>query len=144
MNAPQNARPFWDDFFVYTVSFLAANLTAGSTVNQLLQIDASADFVWLQSSYTCDVARAGQTESTRVYPLATVLLTPTDSSSQLMNAAVPVTSIFGNGESPFILSRPRVLAAQTSLTVQVANIDAAQAYNLQLSLIGVKRFRGGR
>jgi len=128
-----------EDFFIYPISFLA--LAPAATASTVLQIDASADFCWYYGAYSADVAAAGQTASSRVYPLVNILITPTDSNAQFMQSALPLTHLFGNGENPFVLPRMRVFAAQTAVTIQVTNRDAAQTYNLFLSLIGLKRFR---
>jgi hypothetical protein len=126
------------DFFTYLVPVLALAPAAVST--QILTFDAASNFEWLYSCYTADVAAAGQTVSTRTYPLANVLITPSDSSSQLMSAALPLTGIFGNAENPFVLPTPRIIEARSAIQFQVTNRDAAQTYNLFLMLIGRKVF----
>lgn len=126
-----------EDFFTYNIPFL---LMGAAAVAQLtLQFDASSDFEWMYSNYAADTAAAGQTSATRQYPLADVLITPGDSSSQMMNAAVPVTSIFGNGENMFVLPVSRIIPARSVLTFTVTNRDAANL-NLRLQLIGIKRY----
>lgn len=134
------ARPV-KDFFVYQLNFLA--LVAGAQATQALQFDASSDFTWLYSAYAADTAAAAVTEATRVYPLATVLITPSDSSAQFSNGiGVPIPAIFGNGENPFLMPVPRMIAARSSLSFQVNNYDAAATYNIRLSLIGIKNYLG--
>jgi hypothetical protein len=132
------ARPV-NDFFIYQVNFLL--LGAAAVVTQQLQFDASSDFMWYYGAYAADANSAVQTEATRTYPLVDVLITPTDTSSQFSNIAVPVTSMFGNGENPFVLPAPRLIPARSSLTFQVTNRDAANT-NLRLQLIGVKKYLG--
>ncbi|HEY6020921.1 MAG TPA: hypothetical protein VIY48_13780 [Candidatus Paceibacterota bacterium] len=131
------ARPA-SDFFVYNVNFLA--LAGAAVATQQLTFDASSDFTWIYSTYDADVAAAAHSESTRDYPLVNLLITPTDTSAQFSNAATPVTSIFGNGEMPFILPVPRIIAARSALTFQATNRTAATTYNLYLSLIGIKKY----
>jgi len=126
------------DFFIYEVAFLG--IAAGAVATQVLQFDASSNFDWLFGSYSADVAAAGVTESSRVYPLANVLITPTDTSSQFMNQSVPLVHFFGNGENPFPLPAPRRIPANSSVNFQLTNRDAAQTYNIYLSLIGIKRY----
>jgi len=111
------------DFYVYTVPFLAVG-AAGVPI-AALQFDGASNFLWMYSSYAADTAAAGQTAATRQYPLCDILITPSDTSSQFMNAAVPVTSIFGNGENPFVLPAPREIPARSVLTFQLTNRDAA-------------------
>lgn len=129
------------DFFVYQLNITGL---AGATVStiQSLVFDASSDFRWLYSAYSADIASAAVTESTRVNPLVDVLIVPTDTSSQFMNIPVPIVSIFGNGEFPFILPVPRIIAARSAMSFQFTNRTAATTYNIQLSLIGLKQYLG--
>lgn len=133
------ARP-QTDFFIYPVSFLA--LAAGAVATQTLTFDASSDFTWYYGAYTADVAAAGQTQGARTFPLANILITPTDTSAQFMQAAVPLVHMFGIGENPFVMPAPRIIPARSAITFQMTNRDAAQTYNIFLSLIGVKRYLG--
>lgn len=134
------ARPV-TDFYIYELDFLL--LAAGAVATQQLVFDASSDFHWLYSAYTADVAAAAHSESTRDYPLVNVLITPTDTSAQFMNAAVPIPNIFGNGESPFIMPVPRIIPARSAVSFQLTSyVAAGTTYNIRLSLIGVKQYLG--
>lgn len=126
--------------FSYSTSFAAATFTAGTTITNNIPIQSDAPFLVLNQTYSADVAAAGQTVSNATNPLVTVLLTNTGSGMQLMNQAVPVTQIFGNGQFPYVLPEPLLLDARANLAVQALNRDAAQAYNLFLSFNGVKLF----
>lgn len=126
--------------FTYSTNFSNAVLTAGATITNNISIQSDAPFLIQAQAYSADVAAAGQTESSRIYPLANILLTDSGSGVQLMNQSVPLVQIFGNGENPFILPEPYLLQARGNLTVQVNNRDASQAYNLFVSFIGVKLF----
>jgi hypothetical protein len=139
------ARPP-SDFQTYGVSFTLANgtglIAAGGLGSAILTIDAASDFVWYYSSFTAmnNAANTGWTEANRQYPPILVLMTPSDTSSQLSNQAVPITHIFGNGEMPFVLPAPRILPARTAITIAVQNLDTTIAYDLYLSLIGQRRY----
>jgi hypothetical protein len=130
------------DFFVYDVDF-TAGIPAGSTANGSFTVQADSDFKWLKACYFADIAAAGQEDATRVIPLATILITDQGSGRQLMNLAVPIPSIFGTGQIPFILPVPKIFASKSTVAVTVVNFDAAQDYNLRLSFIGVKVFNVG-
>lgn len=127
--------------FTYAISFAALAPTA--TVPGNINIQADAAFLIMSQTYTADVAAAGQTISTQTYPLVNVLLTDTGKGVQLMNQAVPVPQLFGNGQFPFILPEPYLMQANSNLGVTVTNRDAAQTYNLTLSFEGVKLFAYG-
>jgi hypothetical protein len=130
------ARPA-NDFFIYPVNFLL--LGAAEVRPVQLLIDAASDFMWYYGTYAADANSAAQTANTRTYPLVDILITPSDTSAQFMQAAVPVTSLFGNGENPFVMPAPRLIPARSSITFTATNRDAANT-NLRLQLIGVKRW----
>ncbi len=123
-------------FYTYGLSFLG--IAAGSTVTQTLAIEAQSDFEMRKLNQFSDIAQAGTTESTRVMPNATILLTEASSSVQFMNIPIAIPSLFGSGGLPFILPLPVILAAQSVLTVTVTNYDAATTYNIRLAFIGVR------
>lgn len=128
------ARPV-NDFFIYPVNFLL--LGAAEVRPVQLIIDAASDFIWYYGCYAADVNGAAQSQTTRTYPLVDILITPSDTSAQFMQAPVPVTSMFGIGENPFVMPAPRKIPARSSLTFTATNRDAANT-NLRLQLIGVK------
>jgi hypothetical protein len=130
------ARPV-NDFFIYPVNFLL--LLAAEVRAVQLNIDAASDFMWYYGTYAADANSAVQTNATRVYPLVDILITPSDTSAQFMQAAMPVTSMFGNGENPFVMPAPRLIPARSSITFTATNRDAANT-NLRLQLVGVKRW----
>lgn len=127
------------DFYIYEEDFAA--LAAGTSQTGNINIQADSDFVVQKLTYFADVAAAGQTESTRVVPLANVAITDSGSGRQLMEEAVSVPSLFGTGEIPFILPQPKLFLARSTINIVVSNFDAAQSYNLNLSFIGYKVFR---
>jgi hypothetical protein len=132
------ARPN-TEFFIYPINFLL--LAVAEVRPVVLTIDATSEFVWYYGAYAADANGAIQTAATRVYPLVDIMITPTDTTAQMSQAPVPVTSMFGIGENPFVLPAPRLFPARTSITFTATNRDAANT-NLRLQLIGVKRFLG--
>lgn len=141
-----NARNI--EFFVYSAKFDNTSLIAATgKQSQTIKIQNDADFVWMAAHYQADVAAAGQTDSSRVIPLATVLMTNGGtnrilSTTQLASGddlGVPIPSVFG-GREPLYLPKPLLLIKNSTFTLVVNNFDAAQAYNIRLSLIGYKVF----
>lgn len=139
--APMGTQ-FVEDFFVYVVNFTAL-AAAGGVGNGNIQIQADSDFKWVKSCYHVDIALAAQQEATRQIPLCTVNITDSASGRALMNAPVPVPSLFGHEGQPFILPIARIFKANSNIAIAVANFDAAAIYNLRLSFIGTKIFRMG-
>lgn len=126
------------DFFIYEIDFAALAPAASATAQ--LAVQADADFIWSKAAQMSDIAAAAETVSSQVIPLASVLITDSGAGRQLMNTAVPIFNIFGNGQIPFILPRPRIFRSQSVVTVQVTNYSAATTYNIKLSFIGEKGF----
>lgn len=129
------------DFFVYELDFLAAAFMAGITLNSNVAIQADSDFKLLKLCFFADIAATIQTDSTRVIPIATVTVADQGSGRHLMSAAVPISSIFGTGQIPFIMPVPRIFTARSIIAVAVTNNTVATAYNLRLSFIGAKLFK---
>ena len=126
------------DFFVYQIDF-AAIAAAGVGVGNI-SIQADSDFRLEKTVAFATIAAAGQTDSSRVLALMTVLLTDTTSSRQLSSGAVPIPSMFGSAADPFIWETPHIFGARSTLTVNVTNFDAANTYILRLSFIGTKLY----
>ncbi len=132
-----------ESFFTYSVEFPALAAAMTSPTPGIIALDTDSDFYWHKACYFVDLAQAAQTDSSRVVPLVTVLITPGGAAKPLMDRAVPVPSIFGTAQLPFVLPRPHRMAGGTSVNVAVLNYSAATTYaNLKLALIGIKRFRG--
>jgi len=128
------------DFFVYQEDFSA--LASGATASGNINIQADSDFVVQKLTYFADIAAAVQTNSSRVIPLTSVIVTDTGSGRNLMESALPISNLFGTGQIPFILPQPKMFLARSTITITLANFSAATTYNIRLSFIGYKIFRG--
>jgi len=137
-NNQQRKRREIKEFFVYEADF--ASVASGASATTNINIQADSDFVLQKLTYHADIASAAVTDSSRIIPNATVILTDTGSGRQLMESAIPIPSLFGVGELPFILPTPRLFSARATLTVVVANFDAAVTYALKLSFMGYKLY----
>lgn len=125
--------------YTYNAVFSAGIAAAGNaTVN--VAITADAPFLIVNSTYEADVAGSAVTASSYVYPLMSVLLTDTGSNRQMMDVAVPVTSIFGNGQFPYVWPEPKLMPANSVLQVQVTSFEAANTNRLRLSFNGYKLY----
>ena len=127
------------DFYIYGVNFLSVAPGASPTVP--LAIQADSDFEVHKLTFASDVNGAVQTDATRTIPQCTLIITDTGSGRQLMNQAIDLSTILGDGENPFILSVPRLFRANTSISFVLTNYSAAETYNVRLSLIGAKIYR---
>ena len=128
-----------DDFFVYVFPRFTA-LAPAATQIQNVSIQADSDF-WLEMlTYTADIAAASQTENTRLIPNATLLLTSTGSGRQLMSSGVPIPAMFGMGNEPFKLVKPKCFSARSVIQAQITSYEAAVTLNIFLVMIGRKNF----
>lgn len=128
------------DFYIYGTNF--TNIAAGATLTNIISIQADSDFEVQKMNFSSDLAAGVQTDSTRTIPQCSVVILDTGSGRQLMNQAIDLTTFFGNGLQPFILPMPKVFRANTALSIALTNYSAAQVYNVKMSFIGVKLFRG--
>ncbi len=135
------ARYVAQDFFVYNTNHSA--IAPNTTSSQVININADADFRVEKLTFFADIGAAGQTESGIVIPLVSVMIVDSGSGRQLMNGAIPVPALFGNGRIPFVMKEPKIFAARTSVNVTVSNFDASNTYNLKLAFIGTKLFLRG-
>lgn len=129
------------DFYIYSVDF---NSLAGSTTQTgNINIQADSDFKVNKLSFFADLNNTAQTSSTRVIPLVTVQITDSSSGRNLMDRAVMVSEIFGDGQLPFILPQPKIFPARSNVSIVVQNTTPGTTYNLRLAFIGSKIFRTG-
>ncbi len=127
-------------FFSYSVIALA--IASGGTADKSFQIESDAHFILQKMTCFADVAAAAQTDSSRVLPLVTLLITDSGSSRQMMDAPLPIPALMGTGELPYILPTPHKFSANSTVSIALANYDAALAYNLYLVFSGVKVWQG--
>lgn len=132
---------FAEDLFIYEIDFAA--LAPAAQANGSIQIQADAGFKWIKSTYYATIANAAFVSAAVPIPSVTVNLVDGGSGRQLMSGPVPVPSLFGTGQLPFINTIARVFEPNSTINVSVTNFDAAVTYNLRLSFIGNKVFTYG-
>jgi hypothetical protein len=128
------------EFFTYSTGRPAAAIAAGGTQTPFINIQSDADFVIEKLSYAADIAGAVANIGNTPVPNVNVLLTSTGSGSNLMNVAVPLSSLFGDGRLPFILPYPRVLPANSQLQITLTSFEAASTPFITLNFIGRKMY----
>lgn len=119
--------------------------SATGTSTQTINIAADADFYWIATSYQAfnHASLTALTESTNPIPNMTVLITDTGSSRQLMNEAVWIPTIAGDGKRPYRLLYPRLFQRTTSINFAFANLDSALALDIHFVLHGFKVYSNG-
>jgi hypothetical protein len=142
--APPNIfdpRTDGSDYYWYVVNNPTGTaFAAGVTVNGSIQIDNGTDFYWIATSYQADIAGGALTESGNLIPLVTMLINDTGTSRNLMNNAIPLPAIAGDGKRPYRLVRPRLFRANSVINFTFANYSAGTTYtDLYVTLHGYRR-----
>jgi hypothetical protein len=119
----------------YNLTF--SSLAAGATATQTLNIAANADFIALVVHHRANVAAAGQNVSTKVAPLARVLITDSGSNEQFTNSAVDLENYSTNGNIINTLPYPRIVSGRSTLTVTLSSFEASQTLNVDIFIEGV-------
>jgi len=126
------------DFFVYTSARIA--LAPAANVGSNIIIQADSDFFLESLNYYADINGAAVTYNSLVIPNVTLIITDTGSGRQLMNGAVPVPAICGNGMQPYRLREPKLFKANSTIQLQITSFEAANTDYIQFALIGQKIF----
>lgn len=129
-------------FFTYVASLPASTTLApaGSTT-LTFNIDGQSDFFWDKGMVYVDIANDGVTISALPVPGLLITITDTNSSQPLTNSPVPVSSIFGTGQLPFILPIRHVFFSKATVKLQIQNITDDDTYTrVDIVFGGIKAF----
>jgi|SRR6185436_9699472 len=126
------------DFFTYP-TFVAENTTlaGNASTTSTFNVDGDSDFFWTKFAYFAMDNDGAFVAS----PLVDIVVTDTTSGRDLMSSQVPLTSIGGTGQLPFILPVERFIAAKSTIKVSYYNVGAVTLSRLRLSFIGIKAFK---
>lgn len=133
------------DFYVYEAG--VTNLPVSAQATDTIQIEADSNFILQKLSQfsvsnglngNLDVATtvlltSGLTAQQRVLPNVGIQLVDTGSGRQLMQNPIPIPSLFGTGELPFILPNPRLFMRNSTIQVIFTNFDSVNAYDIRLA-----------
>lgn len=134
------------DFYVYTETFL--DLENSTTQSGNIDIQADSDFQLQKLTVSAQVSLGTQyTVSTEIIPSVAILITDSGSGRNLFEAAIPVSTVFGNGRLPFILPTAKLFPARSTITLNVSNFatdSEADIARIDFAFIGYKIFRTGQ
>lgn len=125
------------NFFSYNANF--SSVAAGASPIQTLTIQSDSDFEIQKLSYGLiyDLTAAPDPLTLLAIPAVNVLITDAGTSQPWMDQPVPVYSLFGSGQLPFIMSNPKIINRKQQLTIQVFNQFTGTNIDLiALSFIG--------
>lgn len=127
-------------YFTYPVP--AVSLAAGASATSVVRIESATNFYWIKSTYHADddAAVGNQEAATRIIPSVDVQIQTSGADRNLFNAFVPIPSVFGTGEIPFVLPMPMLLQANSELRVDFLSREATRTLNIALSLVGWKDY----
>jgi len=135
-----NAKYMARDFFTVELDATAA-IAPGGQQNITTTIDSDADFFWMKGCVFADVGNDGTTYAANILPNLSVTITYGSTGRALSNAPVPVSSLFGVGQLPFILPAAKYFPARSLITMIVTNPSDNVTYSsVRFSLHGVKAF----
>lgn len=123
-----------------STNVFAAPVAAGGQSLGTFLVDAAAPFMLVSTAFQSDLAGAAVNTSTRQSPNWTILITDQSSNRQWMNGPVPIPSIFGNGQLPYIMPQQKLIPGNTTISLQVTNYDAAAVLNTRLSFHGYRLY----
>jgi hypothetical protein len=126
-------------FHSYVLSFGA--IAFGANLPLAFQVDTGFDFIWMKASaFIYDAAGLGV--STLLLPRLTVVLQDGSTKQQITDGEVPVASLFGTGQIPYILPLRHRIVGGATFNAQVFNRHTATAFGVDLVFSGAHVQRG--
>jgi hypothetical protein len=136
-NAQANVRlrPF---FYSYSIPFTAANgnqlgAAAGTTLTATQQIEAGHHFVIQQLIFDCRLAATPD-----LNPSITVQIVDLSANLPMFDRPLPISSMFGTSQLPFVLPVPRRFRANGGIQATVVNVAVGAARDVTLIFAGQK------
>ena len=138
----KNQQRILTEAFTYSVRF--SNLTSASSQTSAIQIHSDTDFEVFKLAANCFINLNAPNTFTEIamgvhYAGLSVLMTENVNEARMSDVATPLCNVFGTGQQPFILPNPKILLANTVLSIQLSNLYAAQTIaGVELMFIGRK------
>jgi len=125
------------DYYWYVTNTAIAH---GGVASSQIQIDSGTDFYWIATTLRADIAGAAVTNGTVPSPNVLVTINDTGTSRNLMNGAIPLPELAGDGREPYRLVRPRLFRANSVINFSYVSYEAAVDYaNLYVVFHGYRR-----
>lgn len=151
-SSAQVKKDYFFDPFTYSINFLASttpasNLPASGTISRNYIVQNDSAFVLCKTTYVAtdtnnaaiaNVQPFGSGGTTAFSPI-TVSLVDSGSGRSFMDAPLPIDSVYGTGQLPFVWPMPRIIVPSSVVTATLINLSAT-AMNVRLSHHGYKVF----
>lgn len=127
-------------WFVYPVP--TVELPAGSSDSATVRIESASDFYWIKATMFAEdnSGIGGGLYDNRVIPSVDVQIQSSGADRNMFNGYVPVPSVFGFGELPYVLPFPAELLANSEVRFDFRSREPARQINLYLALHGWKDY----
>lgn len=132
------------DFFWYRAPSFVINSTIPAVTNNI-QIDASANFLWIATTYQASIVADGVvlgalvTEATNVIPLVNLQIADTGSGKFMSNLPIPLAAFAGDGKNPYRLVKPRIFGKNATIGLNWSPfVVAGTNYRIDFVLHGYK------
>lgn len=121
-----------------------ASLAAGASQQVTIQFDQNSTFNWLRTTYAVNIAGDAEEASLLILPEVTLQITDQGSGMSFMNAPIPLYTIAGTGQLPYVLPTPQLIQPNASFIYAFHNYSAASTYiNLAVQFHGYRIFNTG-
>ena len=132
---PRHLKGHPKDYFSYSALFLPIAAADTTSFNIAIQADSSFMIQYI-TRVVNDVANLVFFDQA---PLL-MLITDTGAGRVLMDTQVQIENLAGTAQRPFIPPFPKFVQASATLSVQLQNLDPANAFNVRITFHGFKVF----
>ena len=121
-------------FYAYT--FTPAALASGASITNNVQIQADADFLVQAISAASFVAGVYIAQ-----PDSLIQITDTGSGTTFFDQQTAISNVTGDGKFPFLLPVPRLVTANSVLTLSILNVSSTGNQTTYINLLGRKLYK---
>jgi hypothetical protein len=121
----------------YTYTGKIASIATGASGNTSIPIQADSDFVCIETTGSVyDNTAAGLVPS----PYTTVQVTDSGTGKTFFSDYTLFALVFGIAGYPYYMPTPRIIAPNTSLLVNVVNLDPADTFTYYVAFQGARLY----
>jgi hypothetical protein len=111
------------DLFWYVANF--GTLASGASATVAIQIQSDSSFEWSKATFYAVETGASEPVSQSEAVSIGVNIQDTGTGRNLMQLPVPLTTMAGNGQLPFIIPQPRIFKANAVVQITFNNFSVA-------------------